>query len=181
MVDWLERYLITDERGRASAVVRPVTGPKMPAVWLRSEFLIEFNGHQVFDADDPSRHRFIRRGNGLMGPLRIVTWTDTSGAAPKDLSTMFWLCRSIPLATKFFGADYGSRSWMYFRRGHNICKESAEVARELVSDSAELRMAVQSAVGSAERDIARRSAILEARALRLPTGQERAASRKNSN
>ncbi|MCW0190512.1 MAG: protein DpdE [Rhodococcus sp.] len=178
LVDWLERYLITDERGRASAVVRPVTGPKMPAVWLRSEFLIEFNGHQVFDADDPSRHRFIRRGNGLMGPLRIVTWTDTSGAAPKELVDDVLALPFDPSCDEVLRGRLWKQILDVFPAWAHICKESAEVARELVSDSAELRMAVQSAVGSAERDIARRSAILEARALRLPTGQERAASRQ---
>ncbi len=66
LVNWLESYLLADERGRAFALVRPLAGISSPAAWLHSEFLIEFDVGQGPALADPERRRLIRRGEGVL-------------------------------------------------------------------------------------------------------------------
>jgi ATP-dependent helicase HepA len=56
-----------------------------------------------------------------------------------------------------------------------LCRDSADVAWEEIRGSERLATAVQEGLDSAERETARRLAILEARALRFPSGTERKA------
>ncbi len=79
LVDWLEKYLRADERGRAFAVVGPRANISTPALWLHSEFLIEFDGTYLSSADDAGHSRLVRRGEALLPPVKIETWTDLSG------------------------------------------------------------------------------------------------------
>lgn len=177
LVDWLHGYLLADERGRASAVVRPLVGLTSSTLWLHSEFLVEF------DAEDPSvpqgrdRARLARRGEGHLQPLRLETWTDASGPAPQDL------------IDKVLGIPFDAKRDRILR-GHTwqpvleaipswrqLCIESVEAAWELIRGSTPLQDAVRSALTSATADSARRVSILEARSLRLRSGPERESAR----
>jgi superfamily II DNA or RNA helicase len=178
LVDWLQGYLVADERGRASAVARPVSGLAFPALWLHSEFLIEFNAAQSVVPEGPSRRRLARRGEAHLQPMRLETWTDASGPAPSDLveqvlSLPFDARRDLVLRGRTWGPVLEELpTWS------RLCHESAEAAWEEVRGSAMLESALSSAVESAEQDTVRRLAILEARALRLPSGPERRAARE---
>ncbi|WP_342660843.1 RNA polymerase-associated protein RapA [Rhodococcus ruber] len=178
LVDWLERYLVNDERGRASAVIRPVTGLKTPALWLHSEFLIEFDGSFSGVTDNAARRRHVRRGEGLMPPVELETWTDPSGpASPQLVADALDVpfdesCDEVLRGRNWTGILKAFPSWPH------LCKESANAARELVADAQEFQDAVANGLRLAEEDIARRIATLEARALRLATRTEREAARK---
>lgn len=175
LVDWLEDYLIADERGLASALVRPVRDLASPALWLHCEFLIQFDAEQPAVADGPDRRRLSRRGAAHLQPMRLETWTDSSGSAPADLvadvlNLPFDERRDEVLRGKTWVPVLGELpSWS------QLCKESAEAAWEDIRGSAERDTALRLALESAERDTVRRIAILEARALRLPSGAERRA------
>ena len=178
LVDWLQNYLLADERGRASAVVRPVPGLAFPALWLHCEFLVEFNAAQSVVPEGPSRRRLARRGEAHFQPMRLETWTDTSGPAPSDLveqvlSLSFDARRDEVLRGRTWGPVLEELpTWS------SLCQESAEAAWEEVRASALLESALRSALESAEQDTVRRLAILEARALRLPSGPERRAAQE---
>ena len=178
LVDWLRGYLVADERGRASALVRPVPGLAFPALWLHCEFLIEFNAAQSVVPTGPSRRRLARRGDAHFQPIRLETWTDASGPAPSGLveqvlSLPFDSRRDEVLRGKIWGPVLEELpTW------RRLCEESAEAAWEEVRGSAMLESAVSSALESAEHDTVRRLAILEARTLRLPSGPERQAAQE---
>ena len=175
LVDWLQEYLVADERGRASAIVRPVPGLAAPALWLHSEFLVEFDAAQALVPDGPSRRRLARRGESHLQPLRLQTWTDASGSAPKTLqddvlNLPYDTRRDEVLRGKTWGPVLDALpTWS------RLCHESAEAAWEDIRASAALASSVRGAMESAEQETARRLAILEARARRLPSGTERKA------
>lgn len=172
MVDWLQNHLVVDERGRASAIARPkrIT---VPALWLHCEFLIEFDAEQGGLIDGPSRRRLGRRGEAHLQPIRLDTWTDSSGPASRDLveqelDQQFDKDRDAILR----GASWGPileemPAWA------RLCEESAEAAWVEVRSSEKVSTALRTALEGAERDSTRRLAILEARARRLPAGAER--------
>jgi ATP-dependent helicase HepA len=178
LVDWLQDYLVADERGRASAVVRPVPGLASPVLWLHCEFLIEFNAAHSVVPEGPSRRRLARRGEAHLQPMRLETWTDSSGPAPSDLveqvlSLPFDARRDEVLRGKIWGPVRKELpTWSF------LCRESAEAAWDEVRGSATLESTLSSALDSAEQDTVRRLAILEARALCLPSGQERLAAQE---
>ena len=178
LVDWLQDYMVADERGRASAVVRPVPGLASPALWLHCEFLVEFDAGQSVVPEGPSRRRLSRRGEAHLQPLRLETWTDASGAAPSDLvenvlSLPFDPRRDEVLRGKTWGPVLEELpAWS------RLCEESAEAAWEEIRRSAVLESALRSALETAEQDAVRRLAILEARARRLPSGSERRAAQE---
>jgi ATP-dependent helicase HepA len=178
LVDWLQGYLVADERGRASAVVRPVPGLASPALWLHCEFLIEFDAAQTVVPQGPVRRRLSRRAVTHLQPMRLETWTDAFGPAPNDLvekvlSLPFDARRDEVLRGKTWGPVLEELSaWS------RLCQESAETAWEEVRGSSMLESALVRALESAGQDSARRLAILEARALRLPSGPERRAAQE---
>ena len=173
LVDWLHRYLLDDERGRASAIARPMEGIAAPALWLHSEFLIEFDAEQDGVAEGPSRRRLARRGETHLQPIRLDTWTDPSGPASRDLierelEPTFDSRRDAVLRGPSWGPILDDLpAWS------RLCHESADAAWEEVRQSEKLASALRSALEGAEQDTARRLAILEARARRLATRPER--------
>jgi hypothetical protein len=178
LVDWLQSYLVADERGRASAVVKPAPGLASPAFWLHCEFVIEFDAAQAIVPEGPSRRRLARRGETHLQPMRLETWTDASGPAPKDLVERIL---SLPFDARRDEVLRG-RIWdpvlEELPTWSRLCQESAEAAWEQVRGSATLKSALLNSLESAEQDLARRLAVLEARALRLPSGAERRAAQE---
>ena len=177
LVDWLHDYLLADERGRASAFVRPRPDATLPALWLHSEFLVEFDAKQPSIPEGPDRARLARRGEGHLQPLRLETWTDASGPAPKDIVDNILDLPFNPASDKVLRGD----AWTLVLEGipawRNLCAESAEAAWEQIRGSAQLEDALRIASESAAADSDRRIAILQARSVRLPSGPEREAAR----
>lgn len=176
LVDWLVQYLQADERGRAFAVVRPAAEMSTPALWLHCEFLIEFDASHLRSSDcSGARHGLVRRGDALMPPVRLQTWTDPYGQAPQDLITNLL---DLPFDTR---RDEVLRGPIWkpvleeFPDWTELVRQCGEAAREIVGDSDDLRAQREAALYSAREEIAKRRSILQARALRLPTEQERTA------
>lgn len=175
LVDWLEKYLRTDERGRAFAMVRPLANISTPALWLHSEFLVEFDRRHLSVADGAGDSRFARRGEALFPPVKIETWTDPSGQAPETLVNEVL---DLPFDTKRDEVLRG-RIWNgvleAFPAWTHLCQESANVARDLIEKRSALTTGVDAAVERANSEISTRLSILRARSLRLPTAREREA------
>jgi ATP-dependent helicase HepA len=172
LVNWLQDYLAVDERGRASAIVRAVPGLKQPALWLRSEFLVEFDVNQLAISDEASRHRLSRRAEAHLQPMRLEFWTDPAGPPPSDLLEKEL---SRPFDSK---RDEVLRGvvWEHVLEElpdwKQLCLNSAGAAWDEVRKSEMLSAKLNVALESAEQDTARRLAILDARALRLCAGSE---------
>lgn len=177
LVDWLHDYMLADERGRASAVVRPLAGLTTPALWLHSEFLIEFNTQHASVPAGPDRARLARRGEGHLQPLRLETWTDASGPAPQDLVDTVL---DLPFDPKRDEILRG-RTWEPVLEAipswAGLCAQSAEAAWKRIRSSSQLEEALRLALESAAADSGRRIAILEARSVRLPRAPERKSAR----
>ncbi|MET3962796.1 ATP-dependent helicase HepA [Marmoricola sp. OAE513] len=175
LVDWLDDYLRADERGRAYAVVRPVAGLSTPALWVHCEFLVEFDdAHLAWDG--AARRRLSRRGDGLFPPVKYETWTDPYGAAPDELMRENL---DLPFDSKRDEVVLRGPIWKpvleEFPAWVELIKQSADQARALVSDSADLAERVGRGLRAAQDETRRRDAILRARSLRLPTEHEREA------
>jgi hypothetical protein len=174
LVSWLQEYVLADERGRASAIVRPAVGIEAATLWLRSEFLIEFDARAV-DALRGEGHGIARRGETYLRPLRIGTWTDSDGTAPVDIVEGIL---DLPFDVKRDEVLRG-RCWApvleQLPTWSVLCRQAVQSAWEELSASTELAAAIQAGLSNAGRDSARRLAVLEARALRLPTQAERRA------
>ncbi|CAB4974849.1 MAG: hypothetical protein F2840_18060 [Actinobacteria bacterium] len=176
-VTWLQDYLLADERGRASAIVRPVQGLTTPTLWLRCEFLIEFDPGIDDSTDRVDQRRLARRGEVHLQPLRIETWTDGFGAAPKEttesiLNLPFDFKRDEVLRGRCWGPVLEALpTWSA------SCRTSVGMAWQEVRESPQLSAAIETAMASSERESSRRLAILEARALRLPSEAERTSAR----
>lgn len=175
LVDWLDEYLRVDERGRAYAVVRPVADLTTPTFWLHCEFLVEFDdAHLMWDG--AAQRRLARRGDGLFPPVRYETWTDPYGAAPNDLvrDTL-----DLPFDSSRDEVVLRGRIWKHvleeFPAWAELIAQSADQARTLVTESADLAGRVDRSVRSAQVETRRRGSILRARSLRLPTEHEREA------
>ncbi|WP_312856159.1 protein DpdE [Nocardioides pelophilus] len=178
LVDWLQHYLVADERGRASAVVRPVPGLGSPSLWLHCEFLVEFDAAQSAVNGGPSRRRLSRRGEAHLQPMRLETWTDAFGAAPSDLVETVLSLPFDPDRDEVLRGKIWEPVLEELPDWSRLCEESANAAWEEVRTSPELESALRSGLETAEQDAVRRLAILEARARRLPSGSERRAAQE---
>lgn len=178
LVEWLQDYLVSDERGRATALARPMRGLASPALWLHCEFLVEFDVERLEGFRGARQRRLSRRGEAHLQPMRLETWTDPSGPAPSELveevlSMPFDHRRDEVVRGKIWGPVLEKLpAWQ------RLCAESAEAALEEVRAAEVLSSAIDRALTSAEKYAARRLAVLRARALRLPTGPERLAAKQ---
>lgn len=173
LVDWLQQYLVADERGRASAIARPSNTAAL-AFWLHSEFLIEFDSDQHGFDGGPDQRRLARRGETHLQPIRFETWTDPSGLASDDLVDTL----SRPFDSERDAILRGT-SWQLILdempAWSTLCEQSASSAWAAVRCSGTVASAIERAVSSADLDFERRMKTLEARSLRLPTDSEREA------
>jgi ATP-dependent helicase HepA len=176
LVDWLEQYLRVDERGRARALVRPHHGSTVVTMWLGCDFLIEFDAaHLPVDREDIHR-RLRRRGDALLPPVTVRTWTDAVGPADQELVVELEKPFDSRIDRLLIGNLWGDvlaelPDWA------QLCKESAAVAFEHVRSLPVLATAPAAAAGRARKEAAARLAVLDARAQRLPTHAEMASAR----
>jgi ATP-dependent helicase HepA len=116
-----------------------------------------------------------RRGDSLLPPVKLETWTDPSGAAPQTLVDE---SLGLPFAYK---RDQVLRGTIWkpvleeFPAWTQLIKQSAEGARELIKESELLTTRVEAALQAARAETAKRHSILWARSLRLPTERTREA------
>lgn len=179
LVNWLHDFILADERGRASAIARPLAGLEAPELWLRCEFLIEFDDDQQIIPNGPARARFRRRGESHLQPIKLETWTDVNGPAPVALVADSLELPYDPTRDEILR---GPLIWGEILKAlpnwRQLCEQSAEAAWEEVRASSVLEEACRAALERARSDSARRSAILAARSKKLPSGPEREAARE---
>ena len=174
LVSWLQKYLLADERGRASAIVRPAADLDCVALWLRSEFLIEFDA-RVGNAEGLGGRGITQRGESHFQPLHIALWTNECG--PASMETVEHLL-NLPFDNERDEVLKGKVWTPVLERlptWASLCGQAAASARYELSQSEVLAAAINEGLDSAAREVARRLAILEARTHKLPTEAERMA------
>ncbi|MFM8856501.1 MAG: protein DpdE [Actinomycetota bacterium] len=172
LVDWLQNYLRIDERGRASAFARAVPGLQCPTLWLRCEFLVEFDSAHCPTARPSAIRRLSRRAEGHFQPMRLETWTDPSGHASEGLVREVLSRPFSARDDKVLRGEIWEDILAELPSWQRLCRDSAEAAWAEIRNSDALTKALEAAVESAEEDTAKRLAILDARALRLSEGSE---------
>jgi len=178
LVEWLERYLRADERGRARAMIRPNAGVSEPSLWLSCDFLVEFDAVHVRTESDGVRRRLRRRGDALLAPTVVRTWTDPAGPATKTLTEEVL---ELPF-------DKGSDLVLRGRRWKDVlsalpdwqqlCRMSGEAALEHVRNMPILTNVPAAASERARDEVTARLAVLRARSQRLPSEAERMSARQ---
>jgi ATP-dependent helicase HepA len=178
LVDWLDQYLRTDERGRARAVVRPYAGVTVPTMWLSCDFLVEFDAAHLRAASESVRRRLRRRGDALLPPAIERTWTD--GAGPADAEVVDVLER--PYSDRSDRLLKG-REWEHVLAElpdwRELCLAAGEIASECLHKTSALTAAPADAAERARTEVRRRLAVLEARSYRLPSEAERESARRD--
>ncbi|MFJ9804628.1 protein DpdE [Streptomyces wuyuanensis] len=173
LVEWLERYLRADERGRSRAIVRPYAGGREPALWLSCDFLVEFDAAQLNAETEGTRRRLRRRGDALLPPTVVRTWTDPTGPAPSALQEGM-LDRPFDKAS-----DQVLRGLLWkdvleaLPDWQELCRLSAEAALRHVEAMPVLTSEPATASTRGRAEVAARLAVLQARSQRLPYEGER--------
>jgi ATP-dependent helicase HepA len=173
LVDWIDRYLRDDERGRTRAIVRPTASVHTPELWLTCDFLVEFDAVRLHAEDEGVRRRLRRRGDAILPPDVIRTWTDAHGLASPDLlSTVL----EAPFDERVDRVLRGP-VWQDVRaelpEWSQLCRLSFEAAQDHLATTPALTELPLAAAGRAKREVQYRTAVLRARSHHLPTEAER--------
>ncbi|WP_281245747.1 protein DpdE [Amycolatopsis marina] len=172
MVDWLEQYLRIDERGRARAVVRPHHGNTVATMWLACDFLIEFDATHLPADTEGVRRRLRRRGDALLPPVIVRTWTDTVGPADDEL--VVELERPFDnRSDRLLNGKLWEEVLAELPNWQRLCTESGEAALTQVRTMPALTTAPVAATERGRAEVSARLAVLRARAQRLPTEAEK--------
>ncbi|WP_084468237.1 protein DpdE [Actinokineospora inagensis] len=178
LVDWLDQHLRVDERGRTRAMVRPTDTVDLPELWLVCDFLVEFDASHLDEKDDAVRRRLRRRGDALLPPEVVRTWTSVDGVADPDLVTNV-------LDAPFTEADHVLRgqAWDAVLRAlpdwAQQCRTGYEVANRHLSTHPALTERPAEAARRADSEVDARLRVLRARSHRLPTVAEREGARRD--
>jgi ATP-dependent helicase HepA len=174
LVDWLHEYLLTDERGRAFALITADESVVAWDFWLRLDYLVEFGDYVLDQSPERDRRRLRRRGDAFIAPRMFELWANADSVAGADLSRhLDFLLESTSREPR------QSVDWRAVHeeiRGWAVeCNAAERTGRAWLVASEELRAAVESGVTAATADRSRREGILSARASRLPSSDERTA------
>ncbi|PRX98014.1 hypothetical protein CLV72_105367 [Allonocardiopsis opalescens] len=174
LVDWIDRYLRTDERGRTRAIVRPSSTVREPAIWMSCDFLVEFDAAHLAAESEAVRRRLRRRGDALFPPSVVRVWTDPNGTAPDSM---------LDILEAPFNPDSDEvlrgRVWddvlAALPDWQPLCRMSADTALEHLRSLPILGTEPAVSAQRARKEVAARVAVIRARARRLPTDSERRA------
>ncbi|MEU7527719.1 protein DpdE [Saccharothrix sp. NPDC042600] len=176
LIDWLERYLRVDERGRARAVIRRDPSVRIATLWLQCDFLVEFDDSHLRAESEAARRRLRRRGDALLAPVLERTWTNGDG--PADASTVSMLERPFDQAVdRLLKGGVWKEVLAEIPDWREVCKAAAEAAWEHLRETPSLTTTPRVAATRAAVEVQRRLDVLNARSLRLPSQAERAGAR----
>jgi ATP-dependent helicase HepA len=106
LVDWLESFIRTDERGRARAMLRHCPGLGSPQLWFQFDVLVETSVPSQDPA--PVTVETLRRiGDGYLSPQMLQLWSD--GRRPPEADFKVSFLTSIPPGSTGDVPLYGDR------------------------------------------------------------------------
>ncbi|MGA5205214.1 protein DpdE [Streptomyces variegatus] len=173
LVEWLERYLRADERGRSRAIVRPHTGGREPVLWLSCDFLVEFDAAQLQAETEGIRRRLRRRGDALLPPTVVRTWTDPAGPAPAALQEDMLEPPFDKTSDQVLRGHLWKDVLAALPDWQELCRLSAEAALRHIEATPILTSEPATASARGRAEVAARLAVLQSRSQRLPSEGER--------
>jgi ATP-dependent helicase HepA len=174
VVEWLDRHLRTDERGRAWALLRRYAGISYPTLWMNVDFLVEFDAASLDGHRVGAQERLTRRGEGLFPPSIIRTWVNPHG--PLDDESLESVLE-MPFDPRQDVILRG-RAWQQVLEDipdwAKLCRLSGEVALDELWRRLDLSQAVGRAMDRSAAEAETRIGILKTRTRRLISAFERA-------
>ncbi|MEV4712612.1 protein DpdE [Micromonospora sp. NPDC049374] len=173
LVDWLSRYLQTDERGRARAFVRPCSAVEVPTLWLLCDFLVEFDASHEQVSSEAERRRLQRRADALLPPAIVRTWTSASGPAPASLVRDVLGLPFDPGSDQVLRGELWEKVLSALPDWQQLCQMAGESAHDILKTSSAVASAPAVAGKRAQEEVTARLAVLRARSERLGSTAER--------
>lgn len=174
LVDWLETYLRSDERGRCMTLLNRSQHVSNSQLWLGFDFLLEFDDSALAGVGPFDRRRLRRRGDAFFNPRIETVWTDGTSEAPARILP---LLTAPPADGHTIEQVLRGRSWQealtHFPDWVQRCNKASVMARQILRARPAVSRAVEEAAAFAAAESARRSQVMRARALLFPNGQQR--------
>jgi ATP-dependent helicase HepA len=174
VVDWLETYLRSDERGRCIALLTRSRYVSSSQLWLGFDFLLEFDDSALAGVSEFDRCRLRRRGDAFLSPRVETIWTDGASEAPPEIMP---LLTTRPADGSTIEQVLRGRSWQealaHFPDWAQQCNKASSLAREILRARPAVTLTVEEAAALAAAEAARRSRVLRARAMMSSDGQQR--------
>ena len=90
LIDWMEDFLRSDERGRTRAVLRHAPGLVVPELWFQFDVLIECGIEMRSSLEVSARDRALRRqGDNFFAPRAVRLWSDGLGSPSEEFATQY--------------------------------------------------------------------------------------------
>lgn len=175
LVDALEAYLSIDDRGRAWALWREVSGlGDRVMLFFRWDFEVSFDSRPVKevigDGADSIVNRVRRRGDAFLAPKLVTIWTNQDGVVPAPFVDRY-LERPPRSAVD---THIAWREWdevvRLFPDWAGTVHEARGRAFRAITRDPDFRSLIEQAVQVAERELAQRLGILETSVARQPEG-----------
>ncbi|NGY65069.1 hypothetical protein G7043_39765 [Lentzea sp. NEAU-D13] len=173
LVDWLDQYLRTDERGRARAVVRPSRNVEEPTLWLSCDILVEFDASHLASETAAVANRLRRRGDALLPPEILRICTNALGQAPSPSCAEVLSADFDEYRDRLLSGPIWREVLEAFPAWTELCRLAGEAALEHARRSPAVTTAPVAAAHQARDEITARLAILRARSHQLPSEAER--------
>lgn len=178
LVDWLERFIRNDERGRARAIIRPSAKVRFPYLWLACDFIIEFDTSGLGRESAAVRRRIRRRGDALLPPTVVRTWTDTNGPAAPEMIERELAAPFDARSDQVVRGQLWAHVLSELPDWRELCRLSGDAARAHLNTSSAVSNASAAAVERASKEVQARRDVLRARSLRLPSAAERSSAQR---
>jgi ATP-dependent helicase HepA len=146
-----------------------------PSLWLKCDFLVEFNDGFLPAVDGDLRRRLTRRGDALFPPERLSTWTDADGDAPTDEIREILERPFRPQTDEVIRGELWYGVLEEYPRWRQLIEASGTTARQHLRTLRELTELPKQSARRARQTLEARLAVLRARSLRLPLPSERRA------
>jgi ATP-dependent helicase HepA len=170
LVEWLEHFIQTDERGRAFVAVVPDPTVGAWELWLKCDLLLHFDRGALASRPTHDQNRLGRRGDRFLPPEIHSVWASSTSSADAGIATHL---ESLLTVT----AGQSAVIWADVHRNvpgwNRECAEAAQNAQRALQDSEGVRSTLKVAITEVQTDNARRQRVLTARSDRLPTQAER--------
>jgi ATP-dependent helicase HepA len=174
LVDWLETYLRSDERGRCIALLTRSRHVSNSQLWLGFDFLLEFDDSALAGVSVFDRRRLRRRGDAFLSPRIETIWTDGASEAPPGILPLLTAPPADGSTTEqVLRGRFWQEALIHFPDWAPRCNKASSLALEILRARPAMTGAVKEAAALAAAEAARRSRVMRARALLSSDGQQR--------